>query len=167
MSRIIDSVVSYRILQLLLTPIEETDAFKLGIIDRKGNRIKYPSTTEEKDSYTFLNKLVFRLKRILDKTPNGTNDIRRFAATTHFVRECIETNNFQNLDSRLNDVLQCLNEDININMEQKTKTKFSKFIVEDAPANNAVSTPGIDGFKPDELPGKKKKKFNIFRRKKF
>ena len=71
MGRAIDLFVTYRFLRLLTTPFEDTDAFKLGIIDEKGNRIKLPkstkpavelSTSELKNSYTILHKLVFNIK---------------------------------------------------------------------------------------------------------
>ena len=36
MSRVIDALVAYRVLKLLITPFNKTEAFKLGIIDDKG-----------------------------------------------------------------------------------------------------------------------------------
>ena len=71
MGRAIDLFVTYRFIKLLVTPFEKTDAYKLGVIDEKGNRIMPPpkggvrqtkpaslNTTEEKNSYTILHKLV-------------------------------------------------------------------------------------------------------------
>ena len=46
MGRAIDLFVTYRFLRLLTTPFEDTDAFKLGIIDEKGNRIRKPKYTK-------------------------------------------------------------------------------------------------------------------------
>ena len=46
MGRAIDLFVTYRFLRLLTTPFEKTDAFKLGIIDKNGNRIKKPKSTD-------------------------------------------------------------------------------------------------------------------------
>jgi len=40
MGSAIDLFVAYRFIRILTTPFEKTDAFKLGIIDGKGNRIK-------------------------------------------------------------------------------------------------------------------------------
>ena len=69
MGRAIDLFVTYRFLKLLTTPFEKTDAFNLGIIDEKGNRIKKPKSTqpavelatvEQKNAYTILHKLVFK-----------------------------------------------------------------------------------------------------------
>ena len=46
MGRAIDLFVTYRFLKLLTTPFEKTEAFKLGIIDDKGNRILQPKSTK-------------------------------------------------------------------------------------------------------------------------
>ena len=40
MGRAIDLFVTYRFLRLLTTPFEKTDAYKFGIIDKDGNRVK-------------------------------------------------------------------------------------------------------------------------------
>jgi len=40
MSRVIDALVAYRVLKLLVTPFNRTEAFKLGIIDEKGKVLK-------------------------------------------------------------------------------------------------------------------------------
>ena len=44
MGRAIDLFVTYRFIKLLVTPFEKTDAYRLGIIDKKGNRIMPPPT---------------------------------------------------------------------------------------------------------------------------
>ena len=76
MGRAVDLFVTYRFLKLLTTPFEKTDAYKLGIIDKDGNRImkdsvsrgKIPAValekTQEKNAYTILHKLVFNIKKI-------------------------------------------------------------------------------------------------------
>jgi hypothetical protein len=40
MGSAIDLFVAYRFLRILTTPFEKTDAYKFGIIDEKGNRIR-------------------------------------------------------------------------------------------------------------------------------
>ena len=48
MSRAVDLFVTYRFLKLLVTPWEKQEAFKLGIIDKKGkNLIKSRDLTTE------------------------------------------------------------------------------------------------------------------------
>ena len=46
MGRAVDLFVTYRFLKLLTTPFEKTDAFKYGIIDKDGHRIKLPKSTK-------------------------------------------------------------------------------------------------------------------------
>ena len=70
MGRFVDSVIALRILRLLTTPFDQTDAYRLGIIDEKGKELKSMSdlhTVEERDAYTLLHRLVFRLKKMLEK----------------------------------------------------------------------------------------------------
>ena len=74
MSRVIDALVAYRVLKLLITPFNKTEAFRLGIIDDKGKVLikskeikKLPNTQELRKSYTLLIRFVFNLKRLLSK----------------------------------------------------------------------------------------------------
>ena len=96
MGRAIDLFVAYRFLKLLTTPFEKTDAFKLGIIDEKGNRIKKPkstrpavdlTTTELKNSYTILHKLVFNIKKIFDKVPGLRTKVGTYAAALFLLKD--------------------------------------------------------------------------------
>jgi hypothetical protein len=93
MGRAIDLFVTYRFLKLLTTPFEKTDAFKFGIIDDKGNRIKKPksslpavdlNTTEMKNSYTILHKLVFNIKKLFEKVPGLRTKVGTYAAALFF-----------------------------------------------------------------------------------
>jgi hypothetical protein len=70
MSRVIDAVIAYRVIKLLVTPFNKTNAFKLGIIDEKGKVLKKSrdiSDPKERNAYTLLIRFVFNLKRILQK----------------------------------------------------------------------------------------------------
>jgi len=61
----IDSVLTFIFLKKLMTPIVKTEAYKIGIVDELGKKIKSPETKEEKNSYTLLDKTIFKLKRLL------------------------------------------------------------------------------------------------------
>ena len=96
MGRAIDLFVTYRFLKLLTTPFEKMDAFKFGIIDEKGNRIKKPSstkpavelsTTELKNSYTILHKLVFNIKKIFGKVPGLRTKVGTYAAALFLLKD--------------------------------------------------------------------------------
>ena len=73
-SRGIDFLITYRVVKLLVTPFEKQEAFKFGIIDKKGKvlkKYKELRTADERKSYTLLNRFVFNLKRILQKVGLG------------------------------------------------------------------------------------------------
>jgi len=96
MGRAIDLFVTYRFLKLLTTPFEKTDAFKFGIIDEKGNRIKKPksslpavelNTSEMANSYTILHKLVFNIKKIFMKVPGLRTKVGTYAAALFLLKD--------------------------------------------------------------------------------
>ena len=100
MGRAIDLFVTYRFIKLLVTPFEKTDAYKLGIIDEKGNRI-IPGpkagirqtkpvplrTIEEKNAYTILHKLVFNIKKIFGKVPGLRTKLGTYAAALFLLKD--------------------------------------------------------------------------------
>ena len=99
MGRAIDLFVTYRFIKLLTTPFEKTEAFKLGIIDKDGNRImkdsvsrgKIPAVTlektNEKNAYTILHKLVFNIKKIFQKVPGLRTKVGTYAAALFLLKD--------------------------------------------------------------------------------
>ena len=94
MSRVIDALVAYRVLKLLITPFNKTEAFRLGIIDDKGKVLikskeikNKPNSAQLRNAYTLLIRFVFNLKRLLAKVgvkgPLGS----RAAAAIAFFKE--------------------------------------------------------------------------------
>lgn len=95
MSRFVDTIITYRILKILTTPFEETDAYRLGIIDKRGQILKKErelNSVEERDAYTLLHRLVYRLKRIIEKVPFENKRILSFAAALTLIKENLELN---------------------------------------------------------------------------
>lgn len=100
MGRAIDLFVTYRFIKLLVTPFEKTEAFKLGIIDKNGNRIMPPPvkgvrqtkpeplrTIDEKNSYTVLHKLVFNIKKLFEKVPGLRTRLGTYAAALFLLKD--------------------------------------------------------------------------------
>ena len=96
MGRAIDLFVTYRFIKLLVTPFKDTDAFKLGIIDETGNRIRQPkstkpavelSTQQLKNAYTVLHKLVFNIKKIFEKVPGLRTKVGTYAAALFLLKD--------------------------------------------------------------------------------
>jgi len=93
MSRFIDAIIAYRILRKLSTPFNETAAFKLGIIDQRGKILRKFNelhTDEERDAYTLLDRLVWRVKRILERIPGENKNIASFAAALALIKESLD-----------------------------------------------------------------------------
>ncbi len=89
-SRIIDTLITYRILKLLVTPWEKHEAFKQGIIDNKGNVLKKNKTlrgTKDKKAYTYLHRFVFNMKRLFGKVGLGSKFGSFFGAMAMILRE--------------------------------------------------------------------------------
>jgi len=88
MANITDAVVVLRILKLLTTPIEKSDAYKYGIIDKNGKKIKKPESASEREAYTILNRFIFKLQYALMKSPDrGAKRLLSLAAAMAILRE--------------------------------------------------------------------------------
>jgi hypothetical protein len=173
-NRFIDAAIVYRILRMLVTPFDKTDAFRLGIIDAKGKILKRESqlrTIEERNAYTLLHRLVFRLKRIIEKVPLENKKFISFAAALALIRENYEKGvEPVNLESLF--LQEMLKEHDTILVEHffanKYTMTFKQFTEENgaAPANNAAVSGGIAGLPPDQPPVPGMNKLTMFRRKK-
>ena len=89
-SRAGDIFYALRFLRLLTKSWEEMDAFKYGIIDNNGKVLKKASTLKnpvEKSSYTIFHRLVFNLKRLLNKLPIGKTKLASYATALFLVKE--------------------------------------------------------------------------------
>ena len=82
-----DIVYTLRFLRLLTTKWEDTNAFKLGLIDNEGKKLKKPVTTEEKSAYNTFHRLVFNIKKLINKVPGGKNILASYAAALLLIKE--------------------------------------------------------------------------------
>jgi len=88
MGRAIDLFVTYRFIKLLVTPFTDTPAYKMGIIDEKGNRTdKKLYKVDEKNAYTVLHKLVFNIKKIFEKVPGLRTKLGTYAAALFLLKD--------------------------------------------------------------------------------
>ncbi len=90
MGRAVDLFVVYRFLKLLVTPWEKQEAYKLGIIDKKGKALKKArdlATEEERSAFTLLHRLVFNCKRIMSKIPIVRTQLGTYATALFLLKE--------------------------------------------------------------------------------
>lgn len=165
MTRLVDGLITYRILRLLSTPIEESDAYRFGIINKDGIKIKHPSTTQESEAYSILNRFVFKVQKALMKSPDKfANRLLSFAAAIAILREYKEEDDIDVL-------LEVCIQDEAVIAESKllehNMLSFRNFFIDEEVAANSVSGGGIDGIGVGAKgePGMKKKtKKNLFKR---
>jgi hypothetical protein len=95
MGRAIDLFITYRFIKLLTQPFEKTEAYKLGVIDKNGKRNVQPgttrptqlATTEQRNSYTILHKLIFNIKKIFSKVPGLRTKVGTYAAALFLLKD--------------------------------------------------------------------------------
>ena len=86
----IDAFITFRFLKLLVTPFNKTEAFKFGIIDERGKVLRKYKTLakiEERNAYTILHRLVFNIKKLLEKLPGGKSRLASYAAALFLIKE--------------------------------------------------------------------------------
>jgi hypothetical protein len=166
MGQFVDNLIAYRILNLLVTPFENTEAYKLGIIDKKGKELKPMSalnTVQEREAYTLLHRLVYRLKKIVEKIPIENKRLLSLAAAYSLIRESLEQNH-EPIDLENKFLLkstQSLDEEVLLVKEYFSNKKMYTFrqYTENlgiAPANNAAASPGVAGVTGEPPVGKRK-----------
>lgn len=86
-SRSADLFYTFRFLRLLTTPWTNTGAYKAGLIDDKGNKIRSPETDKERDVYNLFHRLVFNLKKLINKIPFGKTTLASYLAALYLIKE--------------------------------------------------------------------------------
>jgi hypothetical protein len=88
-----DLVYTIRFLKLLVTPFEDTGAYKAGIINADGSKnkdfdkLKLDNRKALATHYTSFQRLVYNIKRLLAKAPGGQSVVARYGAALALIRE--------------------------------------------------------------------------------
>jgi len=166
----IDLFLVYQFIRRLATPFREWDAYKLGIIDERGNILKSRkqlTTKKERDAFGIYDIMVLNIKKMIEKLPGGKSRLASYAAAlylikewNHFTSDTLLTENLS--ESTINDSLLFLdmyiyytiNETV-VNQKMHDLDKlFEQKFVEETPTVSAGSgaVAGI-GVGPDGEPG--------------
>ena len=145
MSRTVDALIVYRILRLFATKIEDFDAYKFGIIDADGKKLRNPNTEDERNSWTLLTRFVIKVKKASLKSPDmNSRRLLTFAAAIAILREHKE-NAEENLD-----LLELYMADENVIREAKLLEDYNlvsfKSFLTDEVAVNSVGGGGVHGI---------------------
>lgn len=149
MNRLVDNLIAYRIISMLVTPFIDTEAYRLGIIDDMGKNLKKANTltSVEKDSYTYLHRLVFNMKKILTKLPGGDSKLKNIIAALFLIKEyhTIKDRNLSLMEDRYLRILDKVNSGvILVEEELATKTFLETPLLEDGVANVAGAAVSTD-----------------------
>ena len=85
MASVTDYYLVYRFVKALVTPFNKTKAYKLGIIDEKGNilkKMKDLETPAEKQAYGRFERMIWNLKKVLHKVPFLSKNFVSIAAAS-------------------------------------------------------------------------------------
>ena len=142
---VVDLAAIYMFLKRLVTPFDQWDAYKTGLIDKDGKVIvdKADRTPEQNKSFGYFDRLVANLKKLLGKIPGGKTRIASFAAALLLLRE-------KNIDP---DDIEYLEECLQHYMKE------AEMLVEEGeggPTNSTNMGPGL-GDDPQAFPKKKRK----------
>jgi hypothetical protein len=138
-SQAIDLYVLYQIIKRISTPFKDTDAFKLGLIDDSGKRLKKAKTDEEKKAMTYLDRFVFNIKRALSRVGLDSK-LATYAGALFLIRES-ETKQIPSEDQ----IIKGIHEEMSYLVESTDLTFDELF--EDAPTmatGSAVAGTGDD-----------------------
>jgi len=154
MSQTVDLFLVYHFIKRLSTPFNETKAFRLGLIDEKGKKLKKASSSEEKNAMTYYDRLIFNLKRLLSKV-GVESKFTTFAAALFLIKEGNKPK-----DKRVT----YISESEFYEFKNENKKLLLSLMNEDAPVN-AVGGGNIAGAGPGEDPPMRKKVIDRYRKK--
>lgn len=82
-------IVAIKFIELLSKDFEEWEAFKLGLIDSKGKKIRQAVTPREKKMFSSWYNLVRNVKRTLLTVPGGSSKFASYATAFALLKEQI------------------------------------------------------------------------------
>jgi hypothetical protein len=151
MSRIANNLIAYRILSMMVTPFEDTDAFKLGIIDKDGKNLRKASSlrnSQEKSAYSYLHRLVFNMKKIVNRV-GGESRLKSMVAALWLIREYQESGSRTTslMEEKYTKLMKILDNVTLVEEELAVKKFLEEEGIGGAPTNNtagaSVSEPKI------------------------
>ena len=166
MSGVVDLYFVYKFIKRLTTPFEDWPAYEHGIIDENGNILRKRRSlklVKERESWTKLDVMVLKLKKLLEKIPGGQTRIGTYAAALWLIKE----------NERLQSEGEFMTEE-QIAEELMGYMSLTEEVMSAPPANSAgsgaiaglgVGPDGEPGLTPAQMRRYKKRSKKMFRRK--
>lgn len=87
---VVDLFLVYSFIRKLVTPFDKWEAYKLGIIDEKGNVLikrKNFLKKAQRDAFGIFDLMILNLKKLLAKVPGGQTKLASYAAALFLIKE--------------------------------------------------------------------------------
>ena len=162
-SAALDTIVAMRLLKLLTTPIEKSKAYKAGIVDKNGKKLRQPESSERND-YTFLDRFAFKIRHALTKSSDmQARRLLSFAAALALLREYKEEDDVVEVGALLELYMQDENVQQNAKLLEHNTLSFRQFnemmgVGGGAIAGIGIGPQGEPGVDPRMMPMARRKK---------
>ena len=83
----VDNAIAIRVAYMLVSDYKDWPAFEDGTIDEDGKFLKEPKTEAQRDNWTPLHRLVWRIRSLLAKAPGGESQLARLGTTYLLMKE--------------------------------------------------------------------------------
>ena len=144
---VVDLFMTYKFVRILTTKWTKTEAFKAGVIDKNGKLLVKgkDQTDKQKKTYQLFDKLVFNIKRILEKVPFGKTQIASYAAASYLL--------LKETDMAEEDILKVLedlghNTSLDLNEEFKELHVGQYILNDDLQESNKGTIVHLDSIEP-------------------
>jgi len=104
----IQLLTAYKLIRNITKPWEDWEAYKLGLIDDKGKKIRVSKTREEQNAFPIMTVLAANIKRLVQKLPGGGTKFASLAAALFLLKEQCDLT-----DENIEYICEELNIDIN------------------------------------------------------
>lgn len=87
---VVDLFLVYQFIRRLATPFTKWNAYKLGIIDDKGNNLiksKDFTNSRQRKAWGVFDRMIANLKKLLAKVPGGSSKFATYAAALFLIKE--------------------------------------------------------------------------------
>lgn len=158
-SSTVDLILIYQFLKRLTTPFNKTEAYELGLIDEKGKRTKKKiETKEEEEAYGYFDRLVFNIKRLIEKVPGGSSRLGSYAAALFLIKESVDTKQNYTEEELVEGWMSAMDD-----LEKATGKTLNE-LMEEAPANATGANVAGTGDDPVhwKKPDARKKEMKAF-----
>lgn len=83
---ILSAYLAYRLIELLSQPFDKWKAYKLGIIDEKGNTVRKPLLSDEKQSFGLFERIIRNIRQKMVKII-GPSTAATLLSTIYLIKE--------------------------------------------------------------------------------